>query len=397
LFVFVAGILVDHLALTVWNNSRQPAGLGRTFAPFWEAWNLVGAHYVDQSAVNSERMTHGAILGMLASLGDVGHTTFLTREELTRLEEGLKGKLIGIGAGISVRNHRPTILQTMPDSPARKAGLKPGDILASVDGQSVDQLSLQQVVEKVRGPAGTSVRLGILRQGTPQPLEFTITRAQVRIAEVTWHRLPGTDIGHLAIREFAEQTDAQLRSALAQIRQEGLKGLILDVRGNPGGLKNQAVAVTSEFLHKGDVVFIQVDAHDNRTEIPADADGQAGEIPVSILIDEGTASSAEIFAGALQDHGRAKLVGTRTFGTGTVLQPFPLSDGSAVLLAVARWLTPKGHEIWHHGITPDVTVDLPPDTEILMPDNEDSLTAESLRRSKDRQVLEALEILRKSS
>jgi carboxyl-terminal processing protease len=168
--------------------------------------------------------------------------------------------------------------------------------------------------------------------------------------------------------------------------------LLVDVRGNPGGLKDQAVAVSSEFLKDG-VVFIEQDMHGARTAVPVQPGGTATDIPVVVLIDEGTASSAEIFAGALQDHGRAKLVGMQTFGTGTVLQPFELKDGSAVLLAVAQWLTPKGREIWHKGIQPDVEVPLAEDAALLLPEMEAALDAASLARSEDKQLLQALKVL----
>jgi carboxyl-terminal processing protease len=212
------------------------------------------------------------------------------------------------------------------------------------------------------------------------------------VPSVTWHRLPGTPVAHLAIRQFGEHTDEQLRQAIKEIRAAGLGSLIVDVRANPGGLKEQAVAVSSEFL-SGGVVFIQQDARGRRREVPVRKGGVATDLPVCVLIDEGTASSAEIFSGALQDHGRGKLVGTRTFGTGTVLEPFELSDGSAVLLAVAEWLTPKGRRIWHQGIKPDVEVALPTGASILLPDEEEGLDAEGLAHSKDAQLLRAIEVL----
>src|SRR5262249_8523499 len=168
--------------------------------------------------------------------------------------------------------------------------------------------------------------------------------AKVEVPSVSWHMLPGVPVAHLAIESFGDQTDTQVKAAVADARKHGARGLLLDLRGNPGGLKKQAVEVTSEFLKHG-IVFIEQDAQGRRQEVPVIAGGVATEIPVVVLTDEGTASSAEIFAGAVQDHKRGKLVGTHTFGTGTVLEPFPLSDGSAVLLAVAEWLTPSGQVI----------------------------------------------------
>jgi carboxyl-terminal processing protease len=393
--VFFAGALLDRYGLLPGRHGSEPPGLARTFVPYWEAWHLVKEHYVDRKAIDPEHMMQGSIYGMLASLGDTGHTTYLTRADVQRLKTGLEGHLEGIGARMSVRKGRPTIIQTMPGSPARAAALRPGDVLVAVDGKDVEQMSLDQIVDKVRGPAGTTVHLQVLRDDEARPLDIAVKRARINVPDVTWHMLPGAPVAHVALREFGKQANEQLHTALQGARARGARALILDVRGNPGGLKDQAVAVTSEFLKPGEVVFIERNSSGRETKVPVAEDaGEAPAVPVCVLIDEGTASSAEIFAGALQDYGRGRLVGTRTFGTGTVLEPFPLSDGSAVLLAVAEWLTPKGRQIWHHGIKPDVEVPLSPGVSILMPETEDDLTAAGLARSSDKQLLKAFELLK---
>jgi carboxyl-terminal processing protease len=371
---------------------RAPVSLGHTFDPFWETWALVDKHYVDRSAIDPVRMTRGAITGLLASLGDVGHTTYLTPEEVQEMERSLKGNFEGIGATVTFRDHQPTIMQTIPGSPAREAGLRPGDVILQVNGKRVGGLPLEQIVRQVRGPAGTTVRLEVQRKGADKPLDFDIKRAKVTVPLVAWHALPGGQIAHLALREFGTNADQQLREALEQMRKAGIKGAIVDVRSNPGGLKEQAVAVTSEFLSEGDV-FIEQDAKGKRTAVPVKPGGKATDLPVCLLIDGGTGSSAEIFAGALQDYERAKLVGTKTFGTGTVLESFPLSDGSAVLLAVREWFTPKGRQIWHKGITPDIEVKLPDGAPLLLPEEETDLTAADLAKTQDKQLLRAFEVL----
>lgn len=386
---FIGGVLVDRSGWLP--GSPYPSGLGRTFG---EAWRLVETHYVDRASVQPERMTQGAIEGLVASLGDIGHTTYVTRQELRELESGLKGQMEGIGARVSLRERRPTILQTMPNSPAQAAGLQPGDVLLEVDGKPVANFSLQKVVEMVRGPAGTVVHLRVQREGQSTPFDIEVTRGKIDVPDVAWHLLPGTKIAHLAIRDFGNHADDQLKAAIEEARGQGATGLILDVRGNPGGLKDQAVAVTSEFLSNGNV-FLEQDAHGGRTPVPVKPGGSATDIPVAVLIDEGTASSAEIFAGAIQDHQRGKLIGIHTFGTGTVLKPFPLSDGSAILLAVAEWLTPDGRQIWHKGIIPDIEVKLPEKAIVLLPETEGDLTATELKRSSDLQLLKALEVLTK--
>jgi carboxyl-terminal processing protease len=389
---FAAGILVERSGRLFVPFHYTPPGLERVFAPFWETWHLIDEYYVDRSVVQPRHMTQGAISGLLASLGDFGHTTYLTHEELQQMEQGLEGQFEGIGARLGIRKHQPIIVYTFPDSPARTSGVRPGDILREVNGKSVTGLPIDRIASLVRGPAGGVVHLRIAREGAAAPLDFSITRGKVDFPDVTWHLLPGVPIGHVAIENFGQKAHTQLLAALDDARSQGVQALVLDLRGNPGGLKDQAVAVTSEFLTQGNV-FLEQDAKGNRA-VPVRPGAHAADIPISVLIDEGTASSAEIFAGAIQDHGRGKLVGTRTFGTGTVLQPFGLSDGSAVLLAVTEWLTPDGRQIWHKGITPDVEVALPEGASILLPETEGALDAASLAKSEDKQFLKALDLLK---
>jgi len=390
---FAGGVMVERYHLLPGGPEQAPPGVGRTFDIFWQAWHVVDEHYVDRTAIKPLHMTRGAILGMLASLGDVGHTTYVTPEQFKDLKVELEGHMEGIGARMNLQKNVPTIVDTLPGSPARKAGLKPGDVLLEVNHQPVTNLSLGEIVNKVRGPADTMVHLKVIRADPAKTFELDIRRGQVNVPETTWHLLPGEPIAHIAIQEFGEKVDRELEEALRWASDQGAKALILDVRGNPGGLKDQAVAVTSEFL-KGGNVFLEKNAQGQVTAVPVKPGGMATDIPVAVLIDGGTASSAEIFAGALQDHHRGKLIGTNTVGTGTVLAPYTLSDGSAVFLAVTLWLTPNGRQIWHKGIEPDIEVKLPNDAHILLPEMETNLHAAELAKSNDTQLLKAMEVLK---
>jgi carboxyl-terminal processing protease len=390
---FAAGIVVERAGRFIQPYHYVPSGVEKTFAPFWETWDLVGKRFVDPKAVDPEHMTRGAIDGMLASLGDPGHTRHIPAPKVNRFEEMLQGRLEGIGAGLGIRNGKLTIENTMPGSPARSAGLQPGDMLLEVEGEAVAGLPIEKVIDLVRGPPGSEVRLRISREGHNEPIDITLTRANLEVPDVTWNMVPGLPVADVAIRNFGFHTEEQFKTALEQIRKKGAKALILDIRHNPGGVKDQAVALASEFLKEGDVL-IEQDAHGNRRSIPVIAGGTVTDLPVVLLVDDGTASAAEIFAGAIQDHGRGKLIGKKTAGQGTVLEAFRLSDGSALLLAVAEWLTPKGREIWHKGISPDVEVSLAPTSQVIRPETIDKLDTAGLRRSNDAQFLKAIEVIK---
>jgi carboxyl-terminal processing protease len=390
---FAAGVLAERSGRFFTPYQYTPSGLESTFTPFWETWDIVQKHYVNPQAVKPDSMTEAAIEGMLASLGDYGHTTYLSRDELERLDNGLKGNLEGIGVRVSFPQRRLTVMYTVAGSPARTAGLRPGDVLLEADGKDITGMPPERIAVLLRGEAGTTVHLRVSRPGTSNPLAFDIVRAKIDVPDVAWSFLPGLPIAHLSIESFGVQSHTQLKSALEEIRKQGAKGMVVDLRLNQGGIKDRAVALTSEFLSEGNV-FLERDAHGRETPNPVREGGSATDIPVCVLIDSGTASSAEIFAGALQDHGRGKLVGVRTFGTGTVLQRFDLTGGAAVLVAVSEWLTPKGRQIWHQGISPDVPVALPEGASFMMPEMESELTAELLAKCEDKQLLKAIEVLK---
>lgn len=387
------GVVIDRsFLLNIDPNSNIPAGADQNFSLMAEAWNTIQRVYVDRTAIQPTQLTYGAISGMVDSLGDTGHSTFLTPQMLKSEQNFTKGEFEGIGAEVQMKDGHVVIVAPIDGSPAQKAGLKPGDIIEKVNGKSATGLPLDQVVSQVLGPAGTQVTLTILDPKTDQTREVTLTRAKIEIKNVTWKMLPGTTIAHLRVAAFSQGVSQDLENALQDIKQQGGTGIILDLRNDPGGLLSEAVGVASQFLSTGNVL-LEKDAQGNIKHVTVIAGGVAPDIPTVILINQGTASAAEIVAGALQDQNRAKLVGEVTFGTGTVLNEFPLSDGSAMLLATEEWLTPNGRTIWHLGITPNDSVSLPANVIPLIPEAESGMTVSQLQSSGDTQLLQALDIL----
>lgn len=377
-------------------NSRPPESMPPDAKPDFhliaETWNTIERVYVDRTTVKPKQMTYGAIGGMVDSLGDTGHSRFLTPEMVKQERNQMKGELEGIGAELQMKNSQAVIVAPIDGSPAQRAGLKPGDIILKVNGEDVGGLPLEQVVSLILGPPGTLVRLTILNPKSGRTSEITIIRARIIIHGVTWHRLPGSTVVHLRIATFSKGITKDLRKALIDIERDGAKGLILDLRNNPGGLLNEAVSAASQFLASGNVV-LETNAVGKTKPVPVESGGLALTVPLVGLINGGTASGAEIVAGALQDAHRATLVGEKTFGTGTVLQEFPLTDGSALLLAIEEWLTPAGNVIWHRGITPNLVVSLPDDVTPLISEQEKGMSVAELRASGDEQLLRALDLL----
>jgi carboxyl-terminal processing protease len=389
----VGGFLLGCALLAASGPSdRIPADAAGDFGLMAEAWNRIQQVYVDRAAVRPKRLTYGAISGMVNALGDTGHSRFLTPQMVKIQREVTRGSFEGIGAELQEKGDQTVILAPMDGSPAQRAGLQPGDVILRVNGEMVAGLPLDQVVSRIAGPANTPVELTILTPSTARTREVRLVRARIVLQSVTWHRLPGTAVAHLRISQFSKGATHDLRQALVALQDEGLRGLILDLRNDPGGLFEEAVGTASQFLAGGDVV-LERSSTGEVTPVPAERGGEALALPMAVLINGGTASAAEIVAGALQDGRRAMLVGGRSVGTGTILRPFPLSDGSALLLATEEWLTPGGHLIWHRGIVPDIVVPLPPGASPLFPEAERGMDPAALRASGDAQLLRALALL----
>lgn len=357
-----------------------------------QAVAVIQRNYVDRTALERSQLTYGAINGMVDALGDVGHSTFLSPEMVAELKSEERGEFKGIGIEIRMKENRVVVVAPLDQSPAQRAGLNAGDAIIKVDDQDISGWTLDRVVAQITGPAGTTVRLTVLPPNSNHTREISVTRASIRIREVVWAQLPGTKLAHLRIASFNGSVTKDLRAALQQIRTARLQGIVLDLRNNPGGILDEAIACASEFLSGGNVLLIK-DANGKITPQPAKKGGLATNIPVVVLVNQGSASASEIVAGALRDSRDAQLVGQTTFGTGTVLGEFRLSDGSALLLAVQEWLTPKGESFWHKGITPQIQVSQPDDTPPLLPENERTMTPEQLQSTADHQLLRAIEVL----
>jgi carboxyl-terminal processing protease len=397
---FTMGVLADNqglIPITGWglNGTGVSAQSSENLdvGLIQEAYSTIQNHYADRETLTDTNLTYSAITGMVEALGDTGHSRFLTPEMVKQEDARNMGEFEGIGALLNVNEAgNPVILTPMDGSPAQKAGLRPGDIILAVNGEDVSQAPLSEVVRRVLGPAGTDVTLTIQDPDTDEIRDVTITRAKIVLENVTWQMLPGTKIAHLRLAAFSQDVSDDLIQALNDIQDQGAQGILLDMRNNPGGYLHEAVAVVSQFLKEGDALRVK-DADGNERSMPINPGGVATEIPLVVLINQGSASAAEITAGALQDYGRATLVGKTTFGTGTVLNRFRLPDGSALLLATELWLTPKGRVIWHEGIDPDIEMDLPEDIAPSIPETERELTAEELQKLDDVQRLRGLEIL----
>lgn len=389
---FGAGVIVGSFSPIFGQQTVLADDQPEEFAVFWQVWQLAQTHFIDREALDSTDLTYGAINGLIVSLGDEGHTRFLTPEEVQRQRTDISGKFFGIGAQVGVEDGLPVIITPLDDSPAGRAGIKAGDIIIEVDGEDVTTLPLNEVVDRIRGEKGTEVVLTVFRPDVNESLEIAIIRDEIRVDAATWTMVPGTDVALIRMTQFSANLNEDIIEIVEEAKAVGATSLIVDVRNNPGGLLEQAVNVTSQFLEDGDVL-LQEDSDGSRESFAVKPGGVATDLPLVVLANRGSASSAEIFAGAIQDHERGTVIGETTFGTGTVLQPFQLDDGSALLLGTSQWLTPDGRLIRKQGIEPDITVEVEAGADLLAPREVSELTISELLNSEDTQLLEALEEL----
>jgi carboxyl-terminal processing protease len=394
---FSGGVLLDRQVLLGYVPPNQiPEGAQLNFKLMAEAWNLIQQDYVDRSAVQPQQLTYGAIDGMVNALGDTGHSRFLTPQMVKQEQSFTNGNYEGVGIEIQMKNNQIVIVAPLDNTPAQRAGLKAGEIILKIDGKDISGYSLDQVVKNTIGPAGTQVILTIEDPKTGSTRDVALTRANINVQNVTWRQIPGTTIADLRISAFSKGVSDDTAKAIQSIQDQHLTGIILDLRNDPGGLLDEAVGVSSQFLKSGNVV-LEKDAQGQITPVSVKSMPSVTSLPVVVLVNQGTASAAEIVTAALQDSNRATVVGETTFGTGTVLNEFPLSDGSALFLATLEWLTPDGHTIWHNGISPNVVVQLPTDVTYITPDLLKGMTTAQIDTTGDAQFLKALTLIGQST
>jgi carboxyl-terminal processing protease len=356
------GLLAASFATLVLFSLRQDVGAAASNSTdtykqlnlFGEVFERVRAEYVDD--VSDDSLVESAINGMLTSLDP--HSNYLNTKNFNDMKVQTRGEFGGLGIEVSMENGLVKVVSPIDDTPAARAGLKPGDLITHLDGDPVQGMTLPEAVEKMRGPVSSEIKLTIRREGK-EPFDVKLIRATIKIQSVRSH-LEGDNIAYIRITTFNEQTDVGLNNAMKNLKQQAggkLLGVVLDLRNDPGGLLDQAVAVADAFLEKGEIVSTRGRRSEDAQRYNARPGDIAAGLPVAVLINGGSASASEIVAGALQDHHRAILLGTRSFGKGSVQTIIPLPGHGAMRLTTARYYTPSGRSIQAKGIDPDIVVE----------------------------------------
>lgn len=337
-------------------NKLPPTQRNADFSLFWQVWDELATKYVDKTKFDPQKMVYGAISGMVSSVGDP-YTIFLPPEQNKASKEDLNGSFEGIGAQLGIKDNKIVVIAPLADSPAEKAGILTADWIVKVDGKETANQTLPEVVTKIRGPKGTTVVLSVLHQKADKPVDITVKRDQIILKSVEWKQVAtSSGIIYLKLARFGDQTDSQWDQAVAEIAQKNPKGVVLDLRNNPGGLLSGSVYIASEFLESG-VVVKQVDYKGDAQTYSVDRRGKLLSVPLVVLVNQGTASASEILAGSLQVAGRAKVVGAQSFGKGSVQEAEDLPSGAGLHVTIAKWLLSNGVWINGSGLTPDVKID----------------------------------------
>jgi len=350
----VIGIMVYRIGFAETKAQQKTDDLYKELELFSDAVTTIRADYVEEK--KSKDLIYGALKGMLASLDP--YSQFMDPDTYNEMKVETEGEFGGIGIEITLKDDLLTIISPIDDTPAYKAGLKAGDKIVKIDGAIIKDLTLIDAVKKLRGKPGTDVNIIILREGEKELMEFTITRAIIKIASIKKAEMLEPVIGYIRLSEFQENTSKDLSDALKKLEAENMKGLVLDLRNNPGGLLDVAVDVGGKFIQESKVIVSTKGRIESQNiEFKSRNKNDHLDYPMVVLINGGSASASEIVAGALQDYKRAIILGTKSFGKGSVQTVVPMSDGSAIRLTTSKYFTPKGRSIHGEGITPDIRVE----------------------------------------
>lgn len=364
-------------------TDADPASHGVTadFGQFWQVWQLIQDQYLRNDKISGAEKVYGATRGLVSALGDP-HSEFFPPEESKLLDEHVRGNFGGIGAEIGIRKERLVIVAPLKNTPAERAGLKAGDFIVLVNGSSTDGLALDEAISMIRGVVGTDVTLNVFRDAWEKPRDFKITRAVIEVPTVDYEMLPG-GIARISLYSFNGNAVPRFGEVALRAKREGAKGIVLDLRNDPGGYLDAAIDIAGFFLPRDTLVVSEVSKTEPRYDMKSRGNDVLSGLPLSILMNRGSASASEIVAGALRDHLNAPIIGEQSYGKGTVQEIFPVTGNSTVKLTVAQWVMPKGGLIDGVGLKPDYEVQM----------IEDSATS-SDAKPKDVQLEKAIEVLR---
>jgi len=373
---------IEKPLYNIFNVNNKAKEKNIDFSLFWETWDKIEQKFIDKNKLNSKKMFYGAIKGMVASLDDP-YTFFLTPEENKQSKDDLQGKFEGIGAQLGIKDNRIIVVAPLKNSPAEKAGVKAGDFINKVDNNSTKEWKLTYAVSKIRGPKGTKVKLTLERDG--KEFEIIITRDQINVSSIEISFEKNTAI--LKINQFGENTINEWDKAIFEIKNKWIKreikGIILDLRDNPGGYLEASIYLASEFLPLGKLVVSQESTNSMKKDYKVLRQGELLDIPLVVLINKGSASASEILAGALRDHKRAKIVGEKSFGKGSIQEAVDLKEGAGIHITIAKWILPQGDWINNKGIEPEIKIE------------NNIKEGNTLTRDEDKQLDKAIEILLK--
>lgn len=368
----------DLAAVETTTQSNAPLKIFRKTDPksvdldiFWETWHLMEANFLKTEKIETKEQIYGATKGLVESLDDP-YSVFMSPEDTSKFEESMSGEFEGIGAEIALRDDNIVIVTPLKGSPAEIAGLKSGDVVFKVDDQSVHGWSIEEAVTAIRGPKGEPVILAIIREGERKPIDITIVRDNIVYETLEWEIKD--EVALISIYQFGDKVESEFQAAVEAILLESPKGVVVDLRNNGGGLLDAAIEIIGEFVSDEVVVKTRGRKFGDSGNLRSPKSGALQELPVIVLVNEGSASASEIFAGAIQDYNRGLVLGAKTFGKGSVQNLIPLSDGSSLKVTVAEWLTPNGRSIHEVGITPD---------EVIEADSDDADSDAILERALD--------------